>query len=500
MQDIIEVEITGAAPGGALPTPAQQAVLRRRRRWAMVALCFGGFVTILDMFIVNVAIPSIRDGLGANFAQIQLVLVGYDAAYGVSLMNGARLGDLFGRRRLLLIGIGLFTLASLACGLAPTPLTLIIARVIQGTGAALLTPQVMASIRVLFDGAARRRAFGIMGAVQGVAAMTSQLIGGALIEFGPPEHGWRLIFLVNLPIGIAALFVVRRFVDESRAPVAARVDFAGAAIGAAGLAMFLLPIMEGRQYGWPWWSIVVPLLSIPLFMYFVRYERALSTRGGVPIIDMDLFHNKTFVNGGLGMLLLYTSVSSFFLSLTIFLQTGLGMPPLLAGAVFAPSAAAFFIGSLLGPRLAHWIGHKALLAGIGIYVIGIALAAVAAWYALGSMSYLLLALTLNGLGQGIAIPLAYNTVLGRVDLAHAGMASGAISTLQSVGASVGVVIIGLILFSLIDSGSVPSLVDRHAMYSHAFGLATLYNVCVSSVSILMFWWASRRTVPVAAAA
>jgi len=464
------------------------------RRWRTLAvLVVGNFVTILDLFIVNVALGSIQRDLHASPAQVQLVMVGYSAAYGVLLLNGARLGDLYGRRRVFLIGMGLFTAASTLCGLAPTPAWLIAARALQGAGAALLMPQVFASLRVLFEGGARRRAFGIMGAVQGIAASLSQLAGGFLIEHGPGGLGWRLVFLVNLPIGIAALVAGRLLIIETRAPVAARLDLRGALIGAVALGLLLVPFMEGQDHGWPWWSVAMPLLSIAGFATFGYGEQRLAARGGVPIIDPALFRNSRFVAGAAAIFLFYSAISSFFLSLTLLLQPGLGLSPLMAGLVFTPSAIAFFAGSLLGPRLAGAMGHRALLLGVAVFATGLGLAVVAGATAPDHLRLMILALILNGAGQGLVIPLALHTILSGVREDQAGMGSGIVSTLQIVGTAVGVAIVGVLFFSLLRSAGPVSPPMRARVYGHALALATGYNVGAACLSLVGFLLLTRRT-------
>ncbi|MGN6259773.1 MAG: MFS transporter [Ralstonia sp.] len=471
-----------------------------KRHWpALAALLTGNFVTILDLFIVNVAIPDIRAGLHTSFAEIQLVMVGYSAAYAVFLLNGARLGDLFGRKRMFLAGMALFTLASALCGLATTPWMLIAMRVGQGLGAAILMPQVMASLRVLFDGDARRRAFGTMGAVQGVAASVSQIIGGWLIAhpLAADVSGWRAVFLVNVPIGIAALLAARAFVAESRAPVAARLDVHGAVAGAVALAMLLVPIMQGRESGWPWWSWAVPLASLLVFRHFVHVEQALSAAGRVPIIEMALFRNRSFVLGVLAIFLFYTAISSYFLALTILLQFGRGLSALAAGLVFTPAAIAFFTGSLTAPRLAERIGQRALLLGVAIFAVGMVVLAAMAQLGAGT-AWLILPLMLNGFGQGMVIPLSLNTILSGVETAQAGMGAGTVTTMQAVGNAVGVTVVGVLLFSLLGQvdgadGAVAMDAATHAAhYGHAFALATLYNVGATILSFVLFWRAWRR--------
>lgn len=462
------------------------------RRWlALAVLLTGNFVNVLDLFIVNVALESIQKEIGATFTQVQLIVVSYSVAYAVLLMNGARLGDLFGRRRMFMFGMTLFTGASLLCGLAPTPDWLIGARVVQGIGSAIMMPQVLASIRLLFEGHERRRAFGIMGAVQGSAAALSQILGGLLIESNLGGAGWRLIFLVNLPVGIAALIAGQLLLVESKAPVATKLDLRGAFLGALGLSMLLVPFMEGREYGWPWWSIVVPLGALVVFAYFVHYEKGLSARGGVPVIEMSLFGNRAFVVGVMAILLMLSAMSSFFLSLTMLLQAGLGLSPFIAGAIFTPAALAFFSGSLAAPRLARRFGPRTLPVGVLIFAAGLALAAVVAGDTRDSLALMIVALIVNGFGQGIAIPLALNTILGGVRADQAGMGSGVVSTVQTAGAAIGVAIVGVLLFSVIEHENTATPALRAAVYAHAFTTATLYNVAAALLSFVMFVWLYR---------
>lgn len=455
-------------------------------RWfALAALLSANFLIILDLFIVNVSLPNMQTGLGASFSQVHLVIVGYDAALAVLLITGARLGDLFGRRRIFLWGMGLFTLSSLICGLAPDPGILIGGRVIQGAAAALLMPQVLASIRVMFDGASRARAFGVLGAVQGVAATISQLAGGFLIEQDYAGLGWRMIFLINLPIGLAAMLAARLCIPETRAPVASRLDVVGSVLAALGLFLLLVPIMLGHDHGWPWWSYIGPMAAVPVLAAFVRYERGLSRRGGVPLIEMSLFANRRFVTGVSAVFLFFSAISSFFLSLTMLLQFGLALSPLAAGAVFTPSAVAFFAASLSGPRLAEWLGRRALMLGVLVFGAGIALSAAGAILAVDNLPLVVMALVLNGAGQGIVIPLALNAVLGSVRAEDAGMGSGISSTMQLTGTTVGVAVVGVVLFSVIGS---PDLLDaaRAQRYGHALAWATIYNLVAVAGSFVLF--------------
>jgi MFS family permease len=266
----------------------------------------------------------------------------------------------------------------------------------------------------------------------------------------------------------------------------------GAITGAFGIVLLLLPLMEGREHGWPWWSLAMPLLAIPVFVDFVRYEKLLLARGGVPIIDMSLFRNSSFALGVVAISLFYSAISSFFLSLTILLQAGLALSPVAAGAVFTPSALAFFAGSLFGPRLAKSHGHKALLIGVAVFASGLVLSVVAALLTPGNLTLLIVSLILNGAGQGIVIPLALNTILSGVSEAQAGMGSGTVSTMQTIGTSVGVAIVGILFFSLANPEVTVAPELHSTLYGHAFAIATIYNVVAALVSFILFTRLGRK--------
>ncbi|MBY5768546.1 MFS transporter [Rhizobium leguminosarum] len=457
--------------------------------WSSLSVLLTGcFLTILDLFIVNVALPDIQRELHASNAELQLIMVAYDVPFGAMLLNGARLGDLFGRRRLFLIGMATFALGSLLCALAPSPWLLIGSRVIQGVGAALMMPQVYASVRLLFDGDARRRAFAIMGAVQGVAGAASQVIGGYLIAINLGDLGWRLVFLVNLPVALYALVAGRWMIVETKEALPSKLDIRGAALGALALTLVLFPLMVGREHNWPWWAIVGPLVSLPLFAYFAWYEVQLTRRGGVPVIDISLFKRNGFTLGIITAFLFFSTISSFSLSLTLFLQVGLGRTALEAGTIFVPSTVAFFVGSLLSEAVAKKTGHWAVFLGMLIYAIGL-IVSVAVGFDTGNDSFMLsLSLILNGLGQGIVIPLFLNLILSTVSNSEAGMASGACSTMQTAGAAFGITIVGIILFSVLDSvGLQPgSPLTSSEQYGYAFAVATIYNLAAVILSLVLF--------------
>ncbi|NTG48016.1 MFS transporter [Agrobacterium rhizogenes] len=447
--------------------------------WSSLAvLLTGNFLTILDLFIVNIALPDIQRRLHASNGELQLIMVAYSLTYGALLLNGARLGDLYGRRKLFLVGMAIFALGSLLCALAPSPWSLIGARAVQGIGAALLMPQVYASLRVLFEGDDRQRAFSVMGAVQGVAGAASQVIGGYLLVLNIGDIGWRLVFLVNLPVAFYALIAGKRMIVETRALASPKLDLCGAVLGTSALTLVLLPVMVGQEHHWPWWAIAAPLLSLPMFMCFAFYEARLARRGGVPIIDISLFKKKNFVLGVLAGFLFFSAIGSFSLSLTILLQVGLGQTALEAGTFFVPSTIVFFIGSLLSEPLAKRGEHRALFLGMAVFAAGL-LTAVLSDLAVGHYILTLSAsVILQGLGQGIVIPLLLNMILSTVSSEEAGMASGAFSTMQIAGSAFGVSIVGAILFSVLEHIRETAVLAHPAAkaYGEAFSIAGIYNL------------------------
>jgi MFS family permease len=457
--------------------------------WSSLAtLLTGNFITILDLFIVNVALPDIQRELHASNADLQLIMVSYSVSYGAMLLNGARLGDLYGRRRLFLFGISVFALASLFCALAPSPWILIGARAIQGIGAALLMPQVYTSLRLLFEEDKRRRAFAIMGAVQGIAGAASQVVGGSLISLNFGDLGWRLVFLINLPIALYPLVTGKWMIVETRAPVPARLDIRGAILGTCALTLILLPLTIGREYGWPWWSLIGPLLSLPMFAYFASHEARLSQHGGVPLIDVSLFKMKRFVLGMLATFLFFSAISSFSLSLTMMLQVGLGQSALEAGTFFVPSTIAFFAGSLLSAPIEKRYGGRALTFGMLAFAIGLLIAVLAGFAGSRDLGSLSISVVLQGLGQGIVIPLLLNLILGTVSDNETGMASGIFTTMQAAGSSVGLTVVGVAFFSVLDriSNFPGSDVEPATAYGDAFAVATICNLAAVALGLALF--------------
>jgi EmrB/QacA subfamily drug resistance transporter len=471
--DVAETHLARAATPQAAPA-----------HWAALSVVLvGAFMAILDTFIVLVAAPAIQADLHASSGQIQFILAGYQLTYAVGLITGARLGDLVGRRRMFMAGMALFTLSSVGCALAPTAGSLIAARLVQGLAAAAMFPQVFSFIQVLLPPDRRHHAFGALGAVIGVSTTIGQLVGGLLISADLFGTSWRPVFWVNVPIGIVALVLAARLVPESRAPQARRLDLAG--VGALSVALFLLvvPLIAGRQAGWPLWSWLCLAASVLAFVAFGLVERGVAAAGRTPLVALGLLRERPFAVGGALVVIAYAGVNSFFLVLSLVFQDGLGLDALGAGLAYTPLAAAFFLASILASRLAPRLGRRLLLGGTAIAGVGFVATMVVAALAGDRISVGLLmpALILVGFGNGVLLTPLLNTVLSRIGPNEVGMASGVLSTGQQVGGALGVAVIGVLFFQALGSGG------GTAGYGHALAVAVLLNIAIAlAVTVLLF--------------
>jgi EmrB/QacA subfamily drug resistance transporter len=436
---------TDQAGGGTDPDP---------RRWiALAVVLTAGFMQLVDISIVNVAIPSIQRDLDASYSQIQWVLAGYQLAFAVMLITGGRLGDIFGRKRLFMAGMAGFTLASALCGLAQSPGMLIGSRILQGLMGAVMFPQILSVIQVTFPPRERGTAFGTFGATIGLATITGPLVGGLLIQADLFGLEWRPIFLVNVPIGIVALAAAARYLVESKAPQALRPDLVGVGIVTSGLLLLVYPLVQGRELGWPLWTFLSMAAAVPVLALFAAYERRKKAADGSPLVDMALFRQRAFVAGLLVAGIFFMGIPAFFLTFSLWLQIGLGFTALHAGLTGAPFAVGSALASAASIRLAPRLGRRILSIGSLLLVVGMC---GVIWtvdrYGGDVHSWQLLpALFVCGLGLGCVVAPLVNVVLAGIKGQDAGAASGVLSTVQQVGGAVGVAVIGVIFFGLLAS-------------------------------------------------
>ncbi|NES27117.1 MFS transporter [Micromonospora terminaliae] len=398
-------------------------------------------MTAIDAFIVNVALPVMQRDLHAGPAALEWVVAGYVLAVAAGLVTGGRLGDRYGRRRIFGLGLALFTGASVLCGLAPTAGVLVGARVLQGLAAALLMPQVLAIVRTSVAPAEQPRAFARYGLTMGLGAVFGQLIGGLLIRADLWGLDWRLCFLINLPVGVVALALLRR-VPESRQP-ATRLDLPGAVLVSAALVALVLPLVEGREQGWPLWTWLSLAASAPLFALFVATQR----RSAQPMVHLSMFRERAFSVGLVATQVFWMGQASFFLILALYLQVERGLSALESGIVFTAIGAGYLATSTYAHRIAARLGRQVVTVGALIMVVGL----YAMWAAAGhGTGWLVPGLAVDGVGMGIALAPLTTTVLSRVSPRHTGAAAGVLATVNQTGNAVGVALIGIVFYQAAD--------------------------------------------------
>lgn len=443
-----------------------QAGPRAPLRWLLMPTLFAPvFMVILDVFIVNVAAPSIRADLHASASEVQWVVAAYLLTYAVSLITAGRLGDIFGRRRMFRIGVASFTIASGLCAAAPSAGALIAGRLLQGLGGAAMWPQVLSIIQVEFPPGERRRVLALQGGIQGLASVAGQILGGGLIALNFLHLGWRNVFLINLPIGLFALAACGRVVPESRSPSARRLDLAGVALATAVLALVMVPAVEGREAGWPPWVFLAFACAPPAALAFIALERRLAANGGSPLAELRLFGARSF-RVAIGAVFVLYCVPSFFLLLSLYMQSGLHMDAIESGLAFTPLAIAYAAGALLAPRLGHRVRKRLPQIGTLTVATGL-LATILAIEAFDVHKIgiaLIATMFVMNLGMGLAVPTLIHLAVREVPSSEAGTAAGMFSTAQQVGNGLGIAILGTIFFSALGGRSGP------IAYGQAFSL------------------------------
>jgi EmrB/QacA subfamily drug resistance transporter len=454
------------------------------RRWRVLAVSLVvGFMSLLDVTIVNVAVPSIRAGLGTSTATIQWVVSGYALAFGMTLVAGGRLGDAHGRRRMMTIGLIGFVVSSAAVGLAPSAAWIVVARLVQGASAGLLTPQNSGLIQQLFRGPERGRAFGMFGFTVAVASAAGPLIGGALIALLGEENGWRSLFLINVPIGLVALVLIRRLVPDNDVGAEAekdpRVDLVGALLLGLAVLSVLYPLisLEGGA-GLP----LVGLLAFPALAWaFVRWERQTVRRGRPPLLDVSLLRGLPgYANGLLVGTLYFTGFTGIFLVLSVHLQEGEGFSPLGAALLMTPFAVGAATTSPLAGRLVGRIGRRVTLVALGVMMTGTALAAVLVtqptdrlWWTLAP------AMLLAGIGGGGVISPNFTLTLAEVPPQMGGAAGGALQTGQRIGSALGAALL-MPVYLAVDAVASAPVAARAALLAALVVLSAAFAAAVRS--------------------
>jgi MFS family permease len=449
-----------------------------RRWWVLAIVVAAQFMFGVDAFIVNVAIPTIAVELHATPAQIESIIAIYLIAYATLVVTGGRLGDIYGTKNVFLAGVFGFTLTSLWCGLAQSGTELITARLAQGATAALMVPQVLATLHLLFSDGSRGRAFGIYGVVLGLAGAAGFALGGALVTSDLAGLGWRVVFFVNVPVGLFIIAAAWRIMPTVPRRAGTRLDIPGAIVLFTGLLCLIGPLLFGHDLSWSPWIWLVMAVGVAIVAAFLRLERAVARRGGMPLIDLALLSDAAFMRGLAAAFFFFFANLSFYLIMTLFMQRGLHIPPLKAGLVFVPLALAFVIASRHSALRARHRGTLVLIEGCAIQVAGLAaLALTVALVAAPTAALLALLLVIFGYGQGLVMAPLSGAVLSTVKPASAGSGSGMYGTISQIANASGVAAIGAAFFAIEVFTSV-----RLALYTSLslFALSILVSVAFLS--------------------
>jgi EmrB/QacA subfamily drug resistance transporter len=497
-----------AAPAAAWSPPKPSPYAWR----ALIVLLIAMFMSLLDTTIVNVALQTIRENVNgagnppATEDVLSWIISGYALAFGVALIPAGRLGDRFGHKWIFFTGLALFTAASLACGLAQSDVQLIVFRVVQGLAGGIFVPAVTAYIQILFQGKVRGSAFAIMGAVIGVSSALGPIVGGLIIQAFGETNGWRLIFGVNLPIGVVALILAALFIPgrkklgeiTSQAPANARgggIDWVGLLLITGGLVAILVPLIEGQQQGWPVWTYATLIGGAVLIALFGFWEVAYTKRGKSPLVPPHLFSHPAFTGGTILALVYFAAFTSIFFTISLLWQAGLGHTALESGLVSVPFAIGSIIASSQSNRLAQRLGRTVLVLGTVLVVAGL----LATWIILLNVAptdltswELLGPLFVAGLGNGMFIAPNAQFIVATVDPSEAGAASGVIATMQRVGAAIGIAVIGSVLFGVADLSSIRSKADLATHFGDGATWAMGVSVILALVAFALVFTLPKR--------
>lgn len=465
------------------------------RRWAMFAvLLVGSFLPPLDFFIVNVALPSIQGELGTSSSAEQMVISAYAALYAVTLITGGRLGDLYGRSRVFFLGLVGFTAASVLCGFAWSPWVLIAGRALQGVTAAIMAPQALASIQAIFPESEKPLALSLYGAVFGLASVIGQALGGILISLNLFGTGWRAVFLVNLPIAILVMLFGIPLLKKTREQYTGKLDPVGMGLSMLTLALLIVPLIEGREAGWPLWSWLSLAATPGLAWVFWRYESQLARNGGAPLLDPAALRAPG-LSRALFIALSFYSIGSFFLLFSVYLQNALQVSALSAGLVFLPFGAGFLLGPLATPFFRRLVGAWVNPIGMALETSGflglawlINATPIGVAPAPAPLAGILFGI---GFGQGLALPTLMRMITSRVAPAYSGMIAGIASSTLQVSTALSVALIGGIFYTILGVRNDPAAI------THAFIVAALcIAICLAAGAVLGMTLARRNdTVP-----
>jgi EmrB/QacA subfamily drug resistance transporter len=467
------------APTADAPKAAEPRTFPHR--WlGLVAILSATLLNLLDASIVNVAAPAIRSELGGTAATLQWLSAGYTLALAIGLLTGGRLGDMFGRKKVLMVGLVGFLAASLACGAAGTIEVLLAARVVQGVFAAVMVPQCFGLIRDMF-GREMGKAYALFGPAIGLATIAGPVVAGVLVDADLAGTGWRSIFLINLPLGAAAIALGAKILPAGAPAVKGlKLDLGGALLAAAGMCLLLVPLVEGRELGWPVWSIAMLVASVPVLGLFAWTQARRARSGRTALVELSVFKKRSYTSGIAFVVVFFGAVTGFSLAVGLFLQLGLGFGPLQASLAMAAWAVGAFVGSGSSAALAPKLGRGILHVGLATMAAGLAVV----WIQFGADTLpgtwaLSPAFGIFGIGMGMIFVPLFGIITGDLEDHEVGSASGLLESFQQGAAALGVAGLGTVFFGQFAIGAGPA----EAM--HAAQLVTGLTVLLTVVAFLV---------------
>ncbi|HVO86806.1 MAG TPA: MFS transporter [Candidatus Binatia bacterium] len=443
----------------------------KARTVAVSVLFLASIMDLLDSTVVNIAIPAIHENLHASASDIQWIIAGYSLSFALLLITAGRLGDIYGYKKIFMIGVAGFTLLSLASGLAPTARWLIVTRLLQGAMAALMVPQVTSFFQIIYKPEERARLLGTFGAIGGMAAALGPIVGGLIIAGNWWGLSWRPIFLINIPIGLAVLAVSPKLLPSDKSSHPLKVDLPGTLLVTLALGFLVYPLIEGRELGWPHWIYLMMLASVPLFVLFTWYELRRERRGLSTLIVPELFKIRSFASGWSINILSEIAMAGVILISTLTLQLGFGFSALRAALTTLPIIAGLILSmTVLLNRLIKLLGRYVLILGCAGAILGYLVVAWTFWHYGASLAGWQLApgLFVAGVGLGLVLGPLFVVTLQDVDTAHAGSASGLTEITAQLGGAIGVALIGTIFFN--------RLVVAGGSTQHAYTSAFIYGL------------------------
>jgi EmrB/QacA subfamily drug resistance transporter len=428
----------------------------RRRQIAFIIVALAFVMDLLDSTIVNIAIPSIQANLHTGYTAIQWLIAGYLLSFATLLITGGRMGDVFGYKRLFMTGVAGFSLASLLCGMAWSPEVLITARLIQGAMAALMVPQVMSLMQVMYEPKERGGVMGLFGALGGLSATLGPIVGGLLIQWNVAGLDWRPIFLINVPVGIFAFFAAWKVLPNGKSEHPLKLDVKGTILIIAALMLIIFPLVEGRDMNWPWWIFAMMAASLPVLALFAWYEQRKMDLDSSALVVPSLFKLRSFTTGLALNVAFQMMFIGYFLIFTLTLQAGLGYSVIKAALTGIPFAIGIGLSiGVISQKLLPKLGRNVVTLGVVSMAIGLAGEGwlvnhfgtdVQPWH-------LILPLFVAGFGAGAIMAPIFSVVLTDVDVRHAGSASGVLNAVQQVGGAIGIALIGVVFFGLLTQGA-----------------------------------------------